>query len=796
MMAPDAPLDPATAGPARPLLREGVDTAVLACGDDLDQLLRVVLDGLGARAGTAVHLALADSHQRHLRVHAWAFADDIDRGPPPPDPIPVEGTTIGRAFTERRPVHVRQPDGVIAVRSRPGFRAVLEAFPVERAVAVPVTIGDRTIGVLSLSGVAHVPAFDDTDAEALSAMADRIAVIADHAVLLSSSLRNARRQDALATLRERALRCSSTAELFDLVTASTHAALDADTCAVFETEHDGTNAVLRSARGVDQSLIGTLRLPMDLPTVVQLFDGDPWVRTVDGNGGVDEAVEGLRRAFGVEASLTVALRHRHRRVGVLGVGRRRREMFSKGDEEFLASVAALVNNALEARTTQDRLRRQTLCDDLTGLPNRNLMGVRIQEAMARAKNEGTSIALLLADLDGFKVLNDSLGHLAGDHVLRVVAARLSAILRPMDFIARLGGDEFAVLCQNIDEHGAVAIAERMLATLTEPVRVENTEVVPRASIGVTVYDVSDHDLARDGSELLPQADLAMYRAKAGGRNRIAVYDVAMHAEVQQRLLLEQGLRAAIGTDQLSMHYQPIVRLSDGTIRSLEALVRWQHPTLGAVRPDQFVAVAEESDLIWALSTWVLGAVARQVVQWHTAGLLDGRRVAVNMSARDLTDPTFVDRFQRVLAEAGCAPDWLYVEVTETLLTDTAGAETVRALKQLGVHIALDDYGTGFSSLGQLKRVPVDVLKIDRSFVANLLSDPVDATIVTSTIALAHALGKRVVAEGIETIEQLHRLLELGCDAGQGYLFARPQPVDVVTTYLADGVPGLARHLGL
>ena len=785
---------PSRNGEVGDLLPADVDTRLLDAGTDLDALARLALDVMGREPGSGAYLAIGDRDSRTLRVHAWAFADDPDPGPPPPDRIAFD-TSMGRAYVAQIVVHVQRPPGVTRQRAESGFRAALSTHPAGQFICAPVMAGNESIGVLTIT---YPPGRTSVDAIAkarLAAISHRMALLIDHARLADGLTRGRRRHDGLADLNERAAGCGTSEELFQLVTAITAHTLDADASVLLQVDPDDGAAVLAAAVGVPDGMVGTVRLQTTGAIFRRLVAGEPFVHIVSSDDP-DDMTPG-QRAFGAVASLAVAVRHQHRLMAVLAVGRRTRDAFTKGDEEFMVTVAATVGAVLDSRAAHDRLRRQSLSDELTGLPNRNLMSVRVQEAIARAASGGSTVALLLADLDGFKVLNDSLGHLAGDHILRVVAARLSGLIRPEDTLARLGGDEFALLCHGADERTAVAIAERVLTALTEPVRVEGTEVVPRASIGITVYDPSAPELHGDAGDLLPQADLAMYRAKASPRHRIAVYDVAMHEAVQQRLLLEQGLRAAIGTDQLSLHYQPIVRLSDGAVRSLEALTRWTHPTLGPVRPDQFIAVAEESDLICALSTWVLREVCQQVVRWRADGLLTGSAcVALNMSARDLTDPGMVERFQRVLSETGCDPTWLYVEVTESLFTDAAGAEAVRELKQLGLHIALDDYGTGFSSLGQLKRVPVDVLKIDRSFVNNLLTDPVDATIVTSTIALAHALGKRVVAEGIETTDQLHRLLELGCDSGQGYLFARPQPVDVISRYLAEGVPDLAARLGL
>ena len=438
---------------------------------------------------------------------------------------------------------------------------------------------------------------------------------------------------------------------------------------------------------------------------------------------------------------------------------------------------------LQAEEIAEQFTRDALHDPLTKLPNRTLFLDRLRLALSRADRLQSSVAVLFVDLDGFKAVNDSLGHAAGDQLLIEVAERVRQSLRSADTVARLGGDEFAVLLEDLGQGGGERIAaERILKALRTPIVVEGTELVTRASIGIAV------STAEEGAgDLLRQADLAMYRAKAGGKDRHETFEPAMHATALARLELGAELRRALDQDNLIVHYQPVCELPTGRLTRTEALVRWQHPQRGLVSPAEFIPLAEERGLIIPLGQWVLQQACRQTHRWqqrHPSQPPLG--VAVNLSAGQLR-PGFVETVAETLREAGLDPRCLTLEITESLLMQQT-AETVeylRELKDLGVRLAIDDFGTGYSSLSRLRFFPIDEVKIDRLFVEDIAPGRTGGPLVAAMTAMGHALGLRVVAEGVETFEQLRFLLGRGCNAVQGYLVGRAMPASAIQQLLND-----------
>jgi len=384
------------------------------------------------------------------------------------------------------------------------------------------------------------------------------------------------------------------------------------------------------------------------------------------------------------------------------------------------------------------------------------------------------MAVLLVDVDQFKVINDSLGHDQGDHLLVQIAERLTAVVRPGDTVARLGGDEFAILCEDLtDEAEAVAIGERIRQSAAVPLFIGGQEYFVTVSTGIALVDGPD---ARP-ADLLRDANSAMSQAKDAGRARSVVFAESMRTKAVRRLDTEVALRRAINEGELRVHYQPIVSLTSGRTEAVEALVRWEHPTEGLIFPDQFIAIAEETGLIVPLGEWVLGEACRQVHVWHTDyPELSYLTVSVNLSGRQIAQSDLVSVVANVLADTGLPASRLVLEITESVLMgDAEGSIAVlRSLKNLGLGLSIDDFGTGYSSLSYLKKFPVDVLKIDKSFVDGLGTEGEDSAIVRATVTLAHSLGLETVAEGTETPTQLLALSALGCDKAQGYLFSRPQ----------------------
>ncbi|HEX2039617.1 MAG TPA: EAL domain-containing protein [Acidimicrobiales bacterium] len=456
------------------------------------------------------------------------------------------------------------------------------------------------------------------------------------------------------------------------------------------------------------------------------------------------------------------------------------------DGDVVGSVIAF-RDISERKAFEQELAHQAFHDTLTGLANRALFLDRLSQAHARASRTGSLYSLLFIDLDRFKVVNDSLGHQAGDQLLIEVANRLKLCVRPGDTFARFGGDEFVVLLEDlVDEEDAVTVTERILEELREPFRVEGRDVSASASIGVVIgnqsYESPDHCL-RD-------ADVAMYRAKARGKATYEVFRPEMEGAALHRLDMEIALRDAIENGELELHYQPLVSLERVSIVGLEALVRWRHPQKGMMSPADFIPLAEETGLILPIGEWVLEEACRQVREWQDAypGAVP-LVMTVNLSARQFQQPDLCDRVAAVVKKTGISPDQLCLEVTESVMMDDVDAATLmlKRLKDLGSCVAIDDFGTGYSSLSYLKRFPVDFVKIDKSFVADLGEGAVDSEIVRAVIRLAAAIGIRTVAEGVETEEQLRRLRAMGCPLVQGYYLARPQPADAIATLLQERV---------
>lgn len=438
----------------------------------------------------------------------------------------------------------------------------------------------------------------------------------------------------------------------------------------------------------------------------------------------------------------------------------------------------------ERKTYEARLEHQATHDALTGLPNRHLLNDRFAMAIALSRRMGCNVAAMLIDLDRFKLVNDSLGHTAGDKLLAEIATRLAGCMRAGDTVARLGGDEFMVIMTDVaSEEDAAAFARRLMAVAARPVAVDQREVMVSASVGICVCP-------KDGDSpaaLFRNADIAMYRAKETGRNRFQFYSPEMNARMLERLELETEMRHAVEREELALEYQPRVRLDDGRIVGAEALLRWNHPVRGRIAPADFIPLAEETGLILGMGEWVIRQACAQMRAWNEQGL-PRIRVAVNLSAVQFQHEGLAGLVGRTIAESGVAAGTLEVEVTESVaMADPE--ETIallRELKGLGVGISLDDFGTGYSSLSRLKRFPLDNLKIDRSFVHSVTSDADDAAIARLVISLAHGLKKNVVAEGVETREQLQFLRREGCDEMQGYLFSRPVPPEEFARLLREG----------
>lgn len=440
----------------------------------------------------------------------------------------------------------------------------------------------------------------------------------------------------------------------------------------------------------------------------------------------------------------------------------------------------------EQKAAEERIRHLAHHDALTGLPNRMHLSIALEQALADAHRASTKVAVMFVDMDRFKVINDTLGHQVGDAMLVEVARRLKECVRESDIVARLGGDEFVVVLAGMTEAGAAtSIAGKILNTLGQSYEVAGHTLHSSPSIGISVYPLDGTDIAT----LMKNADTAMYHAKEQGRNNAQYFTAAMNAAAATRLEIEHELRGALDDGQFELHYQPQVHALSGDICSVEALIRWQHPRLGLVSPIDFIPVAEETGLIEPIGAWVLDEACRQLAAWRAAGI-DGLGMAVNLSARQLRSSGLVDMVRTALTRHALREDDLELEITESvaMTNPELAIDQLHALRTLGVRLAIDDFGTGYSSLAYLKNLPIQVLKLDRSFVNGIESGGNDAVICAATIALAHSLGLKVVAEGVETPAQQDFLAHTHhCDFLQGYLFGKPLRASELTARL-NGVP--------
>ncbi len=444
------------------------------------------------------------------------------------------------------------------------------------------------------------------------------------------------------------------------------------------------------------------------------------------------------------------------------------------DQGGVAQYVSVFHDISEQKQREALITHQAFHDALTGLPNRVLFTDRLTLALAHSQRVGRSMAVLFVDIDRFKVVNDTLGHLVGDRLLQEAARRIQRCVRGEDTVARMGGDEFTVILQEVDEPGVRRIAGRILEEITAPISIDGQELHTAASIGISMAPAD----GQSAETLMKHADIALYKAKDGGRNQFWFFSSGHNGRYVSDLNLERDLRRAVERAEFEIHFQPRVNLASGRIGSAEVLVRWRHPERGLIGPGDFIPLAEETRLILPISEWVLRAACTQAVAWRAAGY-PALRLAVNICACHFHNPGLPEQLAALLQETGLPPDQLELEITETVaMRDLeASVKLLEALQTQGIHLSMDDFGTGYSSLGSLSRIPVQSLKLHRSFVENVEWDPERARILRLVIVLAHTLGVKVVAEGVETIRQVDLLRDYRCDEVQGFLFSRALPAD-------------------
>jgi diguanylate cyclase (GGDEF)-like protein/PAS domain S-box-containing protein len=597
--------------------------------------------------------------------------------------------------------------------------------------------------------------------------------------------RRAAQQAAVALLGEHALEGASTEALMHEAVNSASQMLGVELSAVWELLPGEHALVLRAGVGWAQSEVGTLRYPAGDGSQAgyTLLTGAPViVEDWDTETRFAQPRYGERRTA---AGLSVKIEGRSREpFGVLVVQSLAPRRFVPGDVDFLQALANVLADALERQAIEDAIRDRAVHDPLTGLPNRVLFVDRLEHALSRLGRQESLAAILFLDIDHFKLVNDSLGHHVGDELLTAAAPRLRQALRSSDTVARFGGDEFGILLEDIaSERDAIETAERIAAIFARPFVLSGSEHFVTTSIGIA--------LARGGEladELIRDADAAMYRAKDRGRARYEVFDEGMRGRAIERLRVENDLRRAIERDELRLEYQPVVSLRNFSIVGVEALLRWRHPERGEIPPSEFIPIAEENGLIEPIGRWVLERACRQAAQWYQARPdAAPLTMSVNLSAVQVRR-SLPDVVRSVLRSTGLDPACLSLEITETVMVrDAEGlGEVLEALKALGVRLVLDDFGTGYSSLSYLTRLPLDVLKVDRSFVDGLGSESRDTAITETIIAMSRALSLDVVAEGVETADHVRELSRLGCGLAQGFHFSRAVPAEDITRALEHG----------
>ena len=606
--------------------------------------------------------------------------------------------------------------------------------------------------------------------------------------------RRAAQHAAVARLGEHALEGASTSDLMQEAITSAAQLLGMEMAAVIEHVAERDRFVFRSTYGLKGNLVNRpIHGGNHSQVGYTVLNGGPiivtdWSHEQRFGRSADLAEHAAR------SGLTVIIEGRRSPFGALGLYSTDAREFTSGDVDFVQSLANVLGDTFERQLTDDDIRHRALHDQLTGLPNRVLFLDRLQHAIERQRRRRTLTAILVLDLDRFKLVNDSLGHKVGDELLAAAAPRLKLAIRSSDTVARFGGDEFGILLEDVaDERDAVEMAQRIAGVFARPFVLDDNEHFVTTSIGIALAEGGE-----DADDLIRDADAAMNRAKERGRARYELFDVGMRGRAISRLRVENDLRRALERDELMLDYQPLVSLRDYAIVGVEALIRWEHPVRGRIPPADFITVAEENGLIEPIGRWVLDRACRQAAQW-----CDMRpdappiSISVNLSAVQVADSTLARTVADAVRAANLDPACLSLEITETVLladADAAGLrDLLRALKVIGVRLVLDDFGTGYSSLSYLTRLPIDALKVDRSFVDGLGTESGDTAITEAIVAMSHALSLEVVGEGAETREQVAELSRLGCDLVQGYFFSRPVPAGDISHMLTYG-PSWLGHI--
>ena len=656
----------------------------------------------------------------------------------------------------------------------------------EGVIAVEVVSARRRYGVLAIDERGGI--FASQAQSTLQTYAELAAAALDAADAMEDARHQANTARVLLDLSTSLAEIVSTAEMAAKVAGAVPDVIDCDRVAVFLDDADW-----QGEGSGEFHLVASLGYPDDAVATLR-------ARTYLESHADTVSEHGIERSllseFGSAAAVAAPITSSGVVIGHIVVGVTtdpERLAVTARLAERLKGLAAQASIAISNARLVDQIRFQALHDPLTGLPNRGLILDRTEQMLARARRTNEATAVLFIDLDGFKGVNDTLGHAAGDRLLCAVTARLALAMRESDSVGRLGGDEFIVLVDGATmDAGPELVAERLLAVIRAPFELEglpNGPLTLTASIGIAA------GLRSSATELLRDADIALYEAKTAGKDRFVAFQPEMHTVVQDRLLLEMDLRDALSSGEYFLAYQPIFNLRSGETTGVEALLRWRHPTRGVVQPDDFIPVLEDSGMIVEVGRWVLQEACRQGARWHARGhRID---VSVNVSARQLEKDQLIEDIACALETSGFTAQSLIIEITETAIMRNVSAVVARlaALKELGVRIAIDDFGTGYSSLAYLQQFPVDTLKIDRSFISTMADSPESGALIRTLVQLGKTLGLETLAEGIEETAQYSQLERDRCDSGQGYLYARPLDANAVEAFLTprSGID-MARHL--
>ncbi|MEJ7703359.1 MAG: sensor domain-containing phosphodiesterase [Geodermatophilaceae bacterium] len=727
---------------------------MLAAADGLPAACSAVVDHLLTRGFDLPSLYL--EHAGRLRLHAQRGYWQVQDG------FPTTAGIMGQVFTSGESVQVRVADAQHYVGAATG---------VVEELSVPIRLDGQVVGVLNIESRSALPSvaqrlLEDCGRQFAETLA-RLGPLEDSSA--HQLVRHAVSLHALSTEAEIWRYTVEAGRGLSNMTAAVAVARDAD----------GTPTVAAAAGPIGERL---RQLTAATWTAISEWTAQGTsCYTVGDPAGSGFAGHTALRAAGAAAVIVVPIVVGERDRGLLVVADEASAAPSTSMIARLELLSIAVGSCLAMVEAMSQLHQRATRDPLTGLLNRTSLLAELEQWLVGPhRRRSDRLAVLFCDVDRFKDVNDSLGHGSGDHLLVEVAARLRSSLRPSDLLARFGGDEFVIVCDGVlDQDGAVAVAERLLAALAGPMLLDDAEVYVTASIGLAM--AGTHPGGQGAITLVRDADTAMYEAKRRGRATVAVFCEDLRAQAAGRVATAAALRRAVASGQLLLHYQPIVSLPTGEIVGVEALLRWQRDGGQLLSATHFIQVAEDTGLIAEIGAWALQEACRQLAEWDAMPTGDSAlQVAVNLSARQITDPALPDQVASTLNAAGIQPHRLVLEITESALTQDgdAAAEVLAALRKLGVKLAVDDFGSGFSSFAHRKRFPVDVLKIDRSFVSGLGVHREDTAIVAAVVGLAQALGLELVAEGVETDDQRDRLLALGCHRAQGYLFSRPVAADL------------------